>query len=66
MIIPHLYVDDLELIDINLKNKLIGWASKNGKVLALKPLKKSWKITAGYFTIAAVLDGEQLAVGKGL
>ena len=29
MVIPHLYVDDLELIDINLKNKLIGWATKN-------------------------------------
>ena len=36
MIIPHLYVDDLELIDINLKNKLIGWASKNGKMLGLR------------------------------
>jgi ribonuclease-3 len=33
IVIPHMFVDDLELIDINLKNKLIGWASKNGKTL---------------------------------
>jgi len=30
IVIPHMFVDDLEQIDINLKNKLIGWASKNG------------------------------------
>ncbi len=33
IIVPYLFVDDLEQIDINLKNRLIGWASKNGKSL---------------------------------
>ena len=65
MIIPHLYVDDLESIDINLKNKLIGWASKNGKVLAFETLEERLENSRRIFTIAAVLDGEQLSLGKG-
>ena len=65
MIIPHLYVDDLENIDINLKNKLIGWASKNGKVLAFVTLEEKLENNRRIFTIAAVLDGEEIALGKG-
>lgn len=65
MIIPHLYVDDLESIDINLKNKLIGWASKNGKVLAFVTLDEKLETNRRVFTIAAVIDGEQIAIGKG-
>ncbi|MCW3106922.1 MAG: rnc [Segetibacter sp.] len=65
MIIPHLYVDDLELIDINLKNKLIGWASKNGKVLGFETIDEKLENNRRVFSIAAVLDGQQLAVGKG-
>lgn len=64
MIIPHLYVDDLELIDINLKNKLIGWASKNGKVLSFETVDEKLESNRRIFTIATVLDGEQLAVGR--
>jgi ribonuclease-3 len=65
MIIPHLYVDDLELIDINLKNKLIGWASKNGKILGFETVEEKLENNRRLFTIAAVLDGEHIAVGKG-
>ena len=65
MIIPHLYVDDLENIDINLKNKLIGWASKNGKVLAFVTLEEKLENNRRIFTIAAVLDGVEIALGKG-
>lgn len=64
VIIPHLYVDHLESIDINLKNKLIGWASKNGKVLSFDTLEEKLENSRRVFTIAAVLDGEQLAQGK--
>ena len=31
MIQPYLFMDDLEQIDINIKNKIIGWALKQGK-----------------------------------
>ncbi|MGI8637475.1 MAG: putative dsRNA-binding protein, partial [Segetibacter sp.] len=65
MIIPHLYVDDLELIDINLKNKLIGWASKNGKSLGFETVEEKLENNRRVFSIAAVLNGEQIAVGKG-
>jgi ribonuclease-3 len=65
MILPHLYVDDLENIDINLKNKLIGWASKNGRILAFQTIEEKLENSRRVFTIAAVLDGEELAQGKG-
>lgn len=65
MIIPHLFVDDLELIDINLKNKLIGWASKNAKILNFELVEEKQENNRRLFTIAAVLDGEHIAVGKG-
>ncbi len=65
MIIPHLYVDDLELVDINLKNKLIGWATKNVKLLEFQTITEKLENNRRVFTIAVVLDGEQLAIGKG-
>lgn len=65
MIIPHLYVDDLELIDINLKNKLIGWATKNDKVLTFETIEEKLENSRRVFTIAVILNGEQLAIGKG-
>lgn len=65
IILPHLFVDDLEQIDINLKNRLIGWASKNGKNLGFETLQEKLENGRRVFTIAAVLDGEILAEGKG-
>lgn len=65
IVIPHLFVDDLEQIDINLKNKLIGWASKNGKLLEFETIDEKLENGRRIFTIAAVLDGEQLSQGKG-
>jgi ribonuclease-3 len=65
IVIPHLYVEDLEQIDINLKNKLIGWASKNGKILGFETILEKLENGRRVFTIAAVLDGEVLSEGKG-
>lgn len=65
IIIPHLFVDALEQIDINLKNKLIGWASKNGKSLEFETIDEKLENGRRVFTIAAVLDGQQIAQGKG-
>ena len=65
MIIPHLFMDDLEQIDINLKNRLIGWASKNGKVLEFETVGEKLENGRRIFTIAAVLDGESLSSGTG-
>lgn len=65
IIISHLYVDDLESIDINLKNKLIGWATKNVKVLSFETIEEKLQSNRRVFTIAVVLDGEQLTTGRG-
>jgi ribonuclease-3 len=55
----------LELIDINLKNKLIGWANKNGKTLTFELADERMEGSRRLFTINAMLDGELLAMGKG-
>ncbi len=65
IILPHLFVDDLEQLDINLKNKLIGWASKNNKSLDFETVEEKFEAGRRVFTIAVVLDGEVLAKGKG-
>ena len=65
IIIPHMFVDDLELIDINLKNKLIGWASKNNKVLTFNLNEEKLEGSRRVFIINTVLDGEILSEGKG-
>ncbi len=64
IIIPHLFLDDLENLEINHKNKLYGWANKNGKSLEFETLNE--KIEAGrrLFTIGAVVNGELIAEAK--
>ncbi len=65
IIIPHLFLEDLELIDINLKNKLIGWANKNGKTITFDLAEEKLEGNRRIFTMNAVLDGEVFAQGKG-
>jgi ribonuclease-3 len=64
IIIPHLYLEDLELIDFNLKNKLIGWANKNGKTITFDLAEEKLEGNRRIFTMNAVLDGEIFAQGK--
>jgi len=64
ILIPHMFIDDLELVDINLKNKLIGWANKNSKVLLFDLAEEKIENGRRVFTINAVLDGEILSKGK--
>ena len=65
LIHPYLFMDELEQIDINIKNKIIGWALKQGKqidfVLAGEQLEGRRRL----FTINVVLDGEVVASQKG-
>jgi ribonuclease-3 len=65
MIYPHLFADDLESIDINIKNKLYGWASRNGKLLEFITIKESIENGRRLFTIGAMIDGEIMAEAKG-
>lgn len=65
IIIPHLFVDDLEQVDINLKNRLIGWATKNGKVIEFETLGEKHEHGRRVFTIGVVIDKEIISEGKG-
>ena len=60
-----MFVDDLETIDINLKNKLIGWASKNGKSLLFDLVDEKREGNRRLFLMNVLLDGEVIASGQG-
>lgn len=64
IILPHMFVDDLEILEINHKNKLYGWANKNGKLLEFETINESLENGRRLFTIGAVIDGVVLAEGK--
>lgn len=64
IILPHMFMDDLEILEINHKNKLYGWANKNGKVLEFETLNEKLENGRRLFTVAAVLDGQNIAEGK--
>lgn len=64
IILPHLFMDDLELLEINHKNKLYGWANKNGKNLEFETLDERMESGRRLFTVGAVVDGELIAEGK--
>jgi ribonuclease-3 len=64
MVIPYMFVDSLEGIDINLKNKLIGWATRNGKILSFDLANETREGTRRVFTINIVVDGEIISAGK--
>ena len=61
---PHMFMDDLENLEINHKNKLYGWANKNGKVLEFETLDERLENGRRLFTVAATIDGQNIAVGK--
>ncbi len=61
---PHMFMDDLEILEINHKNKLYGWANKNGRVLEFETLNEKLENGRRLFTIAAVIDGKTIAEGK--
>jgi len=64
IILPHMFMDDLENLEINHKNKLYGWANKNGKVLEFETLDEKIENGRRLFTVAAVVDGRSIAQGK--
>jgi ribonuclease-3 len=64
IILPHLFTDELEEIDINIKNKLIGWATKNGKQVDFNTIHESIQNGRRLFTIAVVVDGELITEAK--
>ncbi len=64
IIYPHLFMQDLENLDINQKNKLYGWANKNGKSLEFETLEEQVENGRRLFTIGAKIDGILIAEAK--
>lgn len=64
IILPHLYMQELENLDINLKNKLFGWANRNGKILEFETINEEQENGRRLFTIGAKIDGEIVAEAK--
>ena len=65
IIMPHMFIDDLEDVEINIKNRLYGWANKNGKALEFETLDEKFENGRRLFTIGATIDGELIAQAKG-
>jgi ribonuclease III len=61
------YVDlaTMESTDTNYKNQLLSWAQRNGKVLAFDTIDEKNEGTRKLFTVAIMLDGQQVASGTG-
>lgn len=64
IIVPHLFMEDLENLEINHKNKLYGWANKNGKNLEFETLDERLEGGRRLFTIGAVVNGQLIAEAK--
>ncbi|MBX3239986.1 MAG: ribonuclease III [Chitinophagaceae bacterium] len=64
IITPYMFVEDLEILEINHKNKLYGWANKNGKNLEFETLNEHFENGRRLFTVGAMVDGELIAEGK--
>jgi ribonuclease-3 len=64
IILPYLFMEELENLEINHKNKLYGWANKNGKTLEFETLDERVENGRRLFTVGAVVDGQLLAQGK--
>ena len=64
IILPHMFVDELENTEYNFKNKLYGWASRNGSILEFETIDERHEGGRRLFTVAALLNGESLAEGK--
>jgi ribonuclease-3 len=64
IIIPHMFIEDLENLEINQKNKLYGWANKKGKSLEFETIDERFENGRRLFTVAAVVDGTHIAEGR--
>lgn len=65
LITPYLFMDDLELRDINVKNKLIGWANKQNKQIDFVTLEEKQERGRRLFVVGVTVDGETVSAGRG-
>ena len=67
MITPYIDVEELEQIEANIKNKLIGWAKREEKELEFVELEpEDTHNGRKRFNIGIKLDGELICTGSAL
>lgn len=62
---PYIDIDLLESTDTNYKNKLLSWGQKSGRSIVFDTLDEKTEGPRRVFTIAVLLDGEQVSTGSG-
>ncbi len=65
MIKPYIDIEVLESTDTNYKNKLLSWAQKGNKIVSFDTLEEKVEGSRKIFTLAIVVDGNQVATGSG-
>jgi ribonuclease-3 len=55
----------MESTDTNYKNQLLSWAQRNGHQLIFETVSERNEGTRKLFTVAAMLDGQEVATGTG-
>lgn len=64
IITTHMFMEELELLEINHKNKLYGWANRHGKSLDFSMIDERLENGRRLFTVAAIVNGEAIAEGR--
>jgi ribonuclease III len=65
IVMPHMFVEALESVEINTKNKLIGWANKNNKDLLFDFTNEKMEGSKRVFTLNIVIEGNIIATARG-
>lgn len=62
---PYIDLEDLATNDTNYKNRLLSWSQKNNHELTFETVDEKTEGSRKVFTIAIVLNGEEIAYGTG-
>lgn len=65
LIRSYIDLDTMESTDTNYKNQLLSWAQRNGHQLLFETISERNEGTRKLFTVAAMLDGQEVATGTG-
>jgi ribonuclease-3 len=65
LIRSYIDLDTMESTDTNYKNQLLSWAQRNGHQLIFETVSERNEGTRKLFTVAAMLDGQEVATGTG-
>lgn len=64
IVTPYIDLETLENVEMNFKNKLYGWANKNGKHLEFELLEEKIEGGRRLFTVGAMINGKVVCSGK--